>query len=268
MKRLVKVVLVLVALLLVVAVVVGLVKDRVAGRMLVKMVEEKTGFGASFDSLSVGLWSARVDLRGFELQNPPPFKETTAVRINRALADCERSTLFSDEIHVLEAELDLGLVVVEFDESGKSNLQALIAAVRPPAGAPSPTPPAPPPPGEDEAAPAATKSVRMDKLTIRLGSVRVLTPMRDGTVNETSVDLDKEFVFRHVTNLEPVIAEVGMYILVNAGIPLGEGMKDYLREQNPELEKLYRDHEDEIRELQDDVKGKMEDIRGKLKGLF
>ncbi len=98
---------------------------------LVKTAIEKgasyaTGVETRLDSVSAGLFSSKLDLSGLRIQNPPGFRPEPFASLGQARAAWQGSSLFGDEIHIDEFDLD-GVEINLERADGKTNYGVILA---------------------------------------------------------------------------------------------------------------------------------------------
>jgi uncharacterized protein involved in outer membrane biogenesis len=175
-------------------------KNLIIKMALERIFAQTTEFTLTVQDIRVGIFKPVVDVRGLKLTNPPDFPEPDAIEVDKMYIHYDVFSLLGDNIRFKEIILDIPRVAMVTNEKGESNMERLEAAASPPATAKT----APPPPREGEPgakepgtdfaggakAPesepqasgpesspkAKTKrapDVEIDKLTFRLGEVRI-----------------------------------------------------------------------------------------------
>jgi uncharacterized protein involved in outer membrane biogenesis len=118
-------------LLLVVGVVVGVgvLLDPAAAKAVSAGVTAATGCESTLGEAEIGLIDGNVRFAELEVANPPGFREGSLLTLGDLNASWETPSLFTDEIHVKQLELD-GLVLSLQLQGAKTNLDPIIAKLR------------------------------------------------------------------------------------------------------------------------------------------
>lgn len=113
--------------------------------IVVSTIRSKTGFAARIDSLSVNPFTARAELRGLVLENPPGWAERGFVELREFRADAELLPLLRGKLVADEVTLDLTHVTVVTNREGVLNAKAFSDGFNSPAQPAPANPPAKPP---------------------------------------------------------------------------------------------------------------------------
>lgn len=112
--------------------------------IVVSTIRSKTGFGARVESLSVNPFTAKVDVRGFVLENPPGWPERSFADVREFRADAELIPLLRGKLVADEITVDIAQLTVVKNRDGVLNAKAFGDGLNSPAEpAPAPGPKAP-----------------------------------------------------------------------------------------------------------------------------
>jgi uncharacterized protein involved in outer membrane biogenesis len=229
---------ILVALLLLAAV--GLLaKNLLIRKGLEAGVTEVTGFPLAIGSFDLGLFNARVDVKDLRLSNPPGFEDPRCLLAPRLLADVELKSVFREELHVQEVDLDVEEVVVVKNTKGETNLDRLEALAggddggkAPGAKGPGAKEPGAKEPGAKDkgAGKAKERKWRCDRLHLKLGRVVYLdyTSMKGGKPKEETFDLKVDEHFKNVRGPEQIVKILVLKVLTRTPITLLRASVDSL----------------------------------------
>ncbi len=243
-KKLKPVLLVLLALVLVLVA----ARNVLIKREVRRLVAQQTGFGLSLKKINVGLLSTSLDIQGLRLTNPSDFPEPAAFDIRQVKADYAFGSLFRNEIRLSEVVVDVPLVVVVRKADGETNLQRLSGAARKKSGGGRSEP------GEKAPAPAESKPskpLRMDQVTIRIGTVEIHDYSVKGEVpGITKLELNIDQKYENVDGLGElgslmvggVLQQIGSKFLRDLGRSLneGEGADGEVKKVTKSLEKAFK----------------------------
>jgi uncharacterized protein involved in outer membrane biogenesis len=224
-KRLVKVI----GLVLVVLVVLALVRQVAIRVTTGAVVRSLTGFDADVEDIRVGILRPSIEVRGLELFNPPDFPNREAIVIERAYVRYSLGMLFAREIHLNEVVLDMPSLVVIRKADGETNLARLgkKAGAKPPAGK---EPGASPPTAEPPASKKEPRPLRIDRLTIKLGTATFIDYGGRGPEPRTrTFPMNVERTYTDVTDLNRVAAKLSTEILGNALARIAENFGEKLK---------------------------------------
>lgn len=249
-------------LLLVVSLVASLARNRVARSYAERVIAEHTGLTTHLQGIDVGILSPHVQVRGLILTNPPGYPVSEALSVEDITLRYNRRSLFTDTVILPELSVSLNHLVMVCNEAGQSNLDGVVGdsfeGIWPrrtggggeaPEVSPSPAPaPAPPRAGRPE------KNIAIDKLTVKIGDVKLIDHYRRGDKPMTVVvPLNYQRTFTNVTNLNALGQVIGMDIGLRAA-PHLLGQLDQILDFDRESQR------ENLRELE----GKVKDL---LKGL-
>ncbi len=109
--------------------------------LVVSVIRSKTGFAARVESLSVNPFTAKVDVRGFVLENPPGWPERGFAELREFHADAELLPLLRGKLVADEITVDIAQLTVVKNRDGVLNAKAFGDGFNPPGGS-QPAPPA------------------------------------------------------------------------------------------------------------------------------
>jgi uncharacterized protein involved in outer membrane biogenesis len=206
-------------------VVVGLLfyRNALIKKAAARTVTRMTGFDLEMGRVQAGLFSTTFEIEGLKLLNPPDFPRRDAMEINRVLVDYDLlSLLRGDEIHLKRVVLDIGKVAMVTKAGGETNFQRLQekaggGSARPAGRAPAPRPAGRP----DDRRVEPEKDLRIDELTIRIGTVALYDYSAGGPEPEVfehplGVNLTQRDVTDPSQIMAPILAQVGIGLLMNA----------------------------------------------------
>ena len=222
-------------LVLALAIALAMARNLIIRAMVQKLVEQQTGFELEIDSLQLGMFRPAVDLRGVRLYNPVEFPDQDAVEIQRLYVRYDPLSFFRSEVRLRQLIVEVPQVVLVRKEDGESNLERIRQAgqrslpqielpqtpdepdVPPeaddsfpePTQAPSKKPQGKkePPPPSPRRRPPEPKTLRIDQLTLRLGTVSVRNyATRSQEPKESAYNLNIDRTFSDVTDFRKVAA--------------------------------------------------------------
>jgi hypothetical protein len=228
---------ILVAFLLLAAV--GLLaKNFLIRKGLEAGVTEATGFPLAIESFDLGLFNARVVVKGLRLTNPPGFEDPRCLHAPRLLADVELKSVFREELHVQEVDLDVEEVVVVKNTKGETNLDRLEAlgggedSAKAPAGKGTAGKEPPPKGGGPGKAPGKAKERkwRCDRLHLKIGRVVQVdySSMKNGKPKEETFDLKLDEHFKDVRGPEQIVKIIVYKVVTRTPITLLRASADSL----------------------------------------
>ena len=232
MKCALKVIGVVVYLVIVLVIGAVLARDRLITLAARKIVASKTGFGLDIKNLHVALLQPGLELEGLRLTNPSDFPETDALAINKLKISYDWAASTKTELRLPEVMLDLPRVVIVRKTDGEVNFQRFAKQTKTaaPAGGGA-SAPQPQPPAEKKTA----RTIRIDHLNIRLGTVYIRTYVQgEKEPREQKYTMNVNQTFENVTDLKAVGAQLFLAVmlqgapdaLLNLGAGLLNGGKD------------------------------------------
>ncbi|MBN1268140.1 MAG: hypothetical protein JXB04_01010, partial [Kiritimatiellae bacterium] len=211
MKKILRNILILVVLLVVVALA---ARNLLIKSAVTRTIEKETGFGVEMEGVKAGLLKPTFEVTGLRLINPEDFADATALEIDRFFVEYDLRSLLTEEIHLRKVIMDIPRVVVVEKEDGETNFQRLAQKTREAAEESGkgkaesgtaeesqPEAPAEPLP-ETEPEPAKPeKRMRIDELTIKMGTAEVRKYTReDPKPKVKTYPIDQERTYRNITD--------------------------------------------------------------------
>lgn len=139
-----------------------------------------TGVETRVDDVSAGLLGGRLELEGLTIANPPGFSAEPFFALRSTKADWDTRSLFGDEIHVRELELDGLALRIERNSSG-ANYKKILEHARSKGGQEKPEPS--PDPGAKKTLVVdrivltdLTAELKLADLPVATGPLRVTVP--------------------------------------------------------------------------------------------
>mgnify|MGYP003586520416 CR=1 FL=1 len=181
-------------------------------------VQKATGFDLEVGRVHAGLVSPTFEIRDLKLINPEDFPEATAFEVKQAKVNCDLASLLKDEIHLREVVLDVPKAVVVKKEDGETNLKRLSDAGKREERT-GETGSAGEGEGKGEGkAEKPAKRIRIDLLTVRLGTVEMRDYSRGGDKPVISTyELNVDRSLQNVTSLADVGVMISAEIVANIG---------------------------------------------------
>jgi hypothetical protein len=210
-----------------------LLKNLLIRKGLEESVTEVTGFPLAIDSFDLGLFDARVDVKGLRLTNPPGFEDPRCLDVARLLADVDLMSAFGKELHVERIDLDIAEVVVVKNAQGETNLDRLEALGDGEGGkAAGPKESAPKKPAEPKGAKRKDRKWRCDLLHLRLGKVVLIdyTEMRKGKPKQEVFDLDIDERIKDVHGPKQIVRIIVRRVVTKTPIRLLKATAENLAE--------------------------------------
>jgi uncharacterized protein involved in outer membrane biogenesis len=228
-----------------------------------KAIQAATGFDIELGRVHVGLFSPTFEITELKLINPEDFPEREALEIKTLRVRYDVPSLFTDTVHLPEVLIDIPKMTVLTKEDGESNLQRLgkkkEKAVEPPAAGEGEVAKAEPP-AEEVAAKAEKpqKEMRIDKLTIKLGTATVHRYVAGQDKPETiNAPMNVDRTFNNVTNLDQVVTVLSADILVGA---LPNALND--------INAILQSHEGDPKAAEKELSDKVKQLKESYKDLF
>jgi uncharacterized protein involved in outer membrane biogenesis len=225
MKRLTQI---LVALALIVAALL-FGRNFIIKEMLSKSAKALRGFEVSVGDVQVGILRPLVHIRDLKITNPADFPEKQALEAKEVLIRYDFFSLFGNESHFPEIVLDVPKAVVVWNAAGDMNFERLAGSSRKsePAGkkkkkkkteepapesAPEPVP-QPAPPSEKESAPPRT--MRIDKLTLRIAEAQIFDYRKGTEPSVMTFPINMDRTYTDVTDPDTLAAKIAAELTAN-----------------------------------------------------
>lgn len=176
------------------------------GPMIIKKVVNKAGFEAEVDSFSVNPFTARVVIKGLEINNPDSFPDDTFLELAEFRGDARLFSLLGSEKQFEEIYVDIPEVGYVTNKDGVNNVKAFVDALQ---GGKKEQP--------KEEKPSEPLKYRIDKFTFKLGKIEVVNEKalvnKQRTIN-ANINLEREDV---TSPKDIIIALRADFIRIGAG---------------------------------------------------
>ena len=217
-KLLVRILLVLVALI-----VVGFLCRNFIARKAVEIgVKQVTGFPLEIGAVNLGVFGGTLEVQNLKLENPPEFPEKMFVDLPLFKVDYHTMSMLSGSPHVKEVDVNVSEVVIVKNANGQTNAQVLQAKVSPPASGTSQ-----PKGGEQKPSSSGGTHYRVDLVRVHVGTVRILDYSKGSKPSEKKIALNKDVVFKDVTDSTSITALVMRTVFGQVGEVAGELVKGF-----------------------------------------
>jgi len=251
----------LVMLAVVLAAALTLLRNRLAGAALVRGIRQETGLEARIGRVEIGVLRPLVRLEKFRLLNPAGFDRPDVLQVDLLAVEYDRASLWrGSEIRLKRLELEVPELAMERDAQGRTNIEKLgetVQAARKERAGPPPATPSAGTPGETSAPPPAetpraaarpARTLRIDRLRVKVGAVVVRDESKKPAVVRR-YPLGQDMEFENVTDFRDVLQQIAAQVAVQAAPQLlqemaeamnrPDGMKDMER-QAREMKKALR----------------------------
>lgn len=202
MKKIVSLLLIVVAVLFGVAV----LKNTIAQGAVQGVFKKMTGLDLKIGSLNLGLIAGRLDARAIQLKNPAGFVDPVMVDMPVLLVDLVPMSLLKGGAHLEEVRLDLKELLIVKNKDGKLNLDYLK-----PAGSEKAT-------TDKPAKTAKAPQIQIDSLRLKIGKVIYKDYSKGGapSVQEFSLNLDESY--NNISNINAILPLIMTKALYNTTI--------------------------------------------------
>lgn len=199
-------------------------RNFIIKEMLSKSAKALRGFEVSVSDVQVGILRPMVHLRDLKITNPSDFPEKQALEAKEVLIRYNFLSLFGKEARFPEIVLDVPKAVVVWNKNGDMNFERLAGMDKKPAPAekkkkkkqeePPPEPkPEPAPPPEKEAAPPRT--MRIDKLTLRITEAQIYDYRKGPEPSVMTFPINMDRTYTDVTDPDTLAAKVAAELTAN-----------------------------------------------------
>jgi len=208
MKKLISVLVVVLAVLFVLSV----VKNAVAKGAVQNVFQAMTGLELTMKRLNIGILTTSIEVKDLRLHNPPAFKDRVMFDLPEIYVDYNLTSILKGRAHLEEVRLDLKELLIIKNERGELNLDYLkpAAAEKEPAEAKKP---------EETAATKEKKTpeIQIDRLVLRVGKVIYkdysgTTPM----IREFDINLNE--THENITDINALVPLLVSKALINTTI--------------------------------------------------
>ena len=216
----------LLSFVLIVLILFVIMKDSLAKRVLLTVVAKQTGFVTSVEEVNINLFKHTVRITNLKLENPADFKQKDAFELSELMIDFDLPSLFSDQIHIYDATIDLAKVAIVKQPDDSTNIGRLIDNVQQKDTsddeAQQNTPePEKQEPADSEASDDAkpTKGFIIDHLTLAFGTAVYYDYSENSTEPDVqTLKLDKKRTYKDVTSAQQIVADIAAEVLMNQGL--------------------------------------------------
>ncbi|HTQ30947.1 MAG TPA: hypothetical protein VMI53_07035 [Opitutaceae bacterium] len=180
------------------------------------MIKKRTGFDATVSSLFANPFTASINIRQLEIDNPDTFPRKDFVVVNQFRTAVQPSSLFSDRVVVKDAVFDVALVAVVKNAQGQTNVKAFETGVL------GPKPPEPEKKTDEEQAPEEKKPPEQKKppkqfliqhLVVKLDKI-IVADYSGSTPRVQEIPVNINRTFTDVTDLKqisvPLVADLSV----------------------------------------------------------
>jgi hypothetical protein len=157
-----------------------------------------TGFPLEIGSVSLGLFSSKVDVHNLKLMNPPEFPEKMFVDMPELYVDYRFGSMISGAPHVNDMLINIKQLVIVKNNKGDSNAMKLKGVVSPP----------------------GSKSTKyaVDKLRIHVGTVTIKDFSR-AKPTERNVSLNVDATYNNITDSTDITRLVLLTVMSQVHLP-------------------------------------------------
>lgn len=194
MKKIIGVVVVVVALGLVVAV---FGRNILARSIIVEGLKKTCGLGVSIGKLDIGL--PHVSILELTIYNPRGFKDKIMADIPEAYVDFDIQEFFKNKVHLGVLRINIRELNIIVDAEGKLNVNSLALLLPKPSGKKPP-------------------EVLIDELSLKIDTVLYKSYFPANMPTSKEFNLNLEETFHDVTNPQRVASDVVKKILARIGI--------------------------------------------------
>jgi len=239
MRRLLRISLVFLVVLAVLAVAGIALRNVIIRRVLPAAVERATGFGLECRAIRIGLFRPLIEVHDMVLLNPPEFPEREALEIALFRVEYVPASLFSDTVHLRRIELDIPRVVLVEKADGTTNLERLGEKARRRRGREEPggsraerggQKEKPVPGGQER---HASRKVRVDEMTVKLGRIEVHRYRRSGASEVHTVEVDRQWTLHDVMDPAAAVSQMAIETVLQTA---ASGLLQELRSRGVRLE--------------------------------
>lgn len=235
-----KILFIVMALLIVSVSVVLVAKDLLARFILTKGLSQATGLGFQLNSVEVGLFSGRLEVKGLKIFNPPDFPDRLLADIPQIKIDFDFGAfLLKKKIHLKHLVVDIKQLNIFQDAKNQLNVNSLALLIPPPSGDPP--------------------QIQIDRLHLKLGKVsyKNLGLLKGLGLVEFNPNLDE--VFENIYNPNELARQIMQRILTRIGI------SDLAKFGQETLEKAKSTADTAARNLINDAKTSVRNLESELK---
>ena len=235
-----KFLLILVTLILALGIFVVAAKDSIAKAAIVNGVKAMTGLGLRIRSVDIGITRTYLDISGLEILNPDGFKEETLAELPRVYADYDLPGFFKGKTHLNDLKIDLSVLTVVRNSSGRVNIETVREAVSKPGGKPP--------------------QFQIDSLGLKVGKVIYKDYVAGNPdVKEFAINMDENF--KNVNDPKELTSLIIVKALSKTSIPglANLDMNEFKSKISSELSSQVQNQMEQLKEKAQGVINKAED---------
>jgi uncharacterized protein involved in outer membrane biogenesis len=184
-------------------------------------VKHKTGFPLQIGSVNFGVFGGNLEVQNLQLMNPPEFEQKMFVDLPAFKVDYRTLSMLTGSPHINEINVNVAEVIVVKNAKGQTNAQVLQARVNPPSAGTSQTKGG----GQPKPEPSGGAHYRVDLVRVHVGTVRILDYSKGARLFEKNITLNKDIVFKDVTESTSITALVMRTVFGQVGEVAGEFVK-------------------------------------------
>lgn len=183
--------------------------------MVTGVIQKRTGFHASVESLYANPFTASINISRLEIDNPDTFPRPDFVIVNQFRTAVEPNSIFSDRVVVKDAVFDVALITVVKNAAGQTNVQAFKTGIlgakpeKPEEKKPGQKPEAKPAPAEK----GPSKQFLIQHLVVKLDKI-ILADYSGSTPQVREIPVNINRTFTDVTDLKqisgPLLADLSV----------------------------------------------------------
>ncbi len=236
-----KILIVFVALLAVAFIALFSLKDPLVKSVAESLVYRTTGFRLTIQSLEVSPFSQSLTIKGAHLLNPPGFEEKEALEINELSIAVSLASIFSSQLHIREATVDIARITIVQKPDGTSNLDLLTDRLEsssskekaPPEKPTDETPKTEKPTPQTPKTEKPAKAFLIDLLTLRMGEADYIQYSADQpTPKKQTIAIDKERTYKNITSIEQLTKDIFADVVLDEGV---RALNDWAKENSDKL---------------------------------
>lgn len=195
---------VFVAVLLVIVLAVGLMKDQIIKSIVTVGIEKVTGAPTTMGSFSLGIAKQFVQIKGLRISHPKGFPEGILVDIPIVRVDYDLPSLMKGKIYLKKIELNINEMGVVRNADGALNVDALTAVKQAKEKPKTPAKEQQPAPAEKK--PSQKIDLQIDELKLSVGKVVYSVYPKAGNPAVQVFDVGiKDKVYKNITSPEQLV---------------------------------------------------------------
>jgi len=183
-----------------------LARNIIARKSVEMGVTKITGFPMEIDSVSLQLFSSKLDVRDVRLTNPPEFEDKSFVDLPRLYVDYKLSSMIMGKPHIKEMIIDVNELVIVKNANNETNVNKLKGVFD--------TDEEPEEAEEDE----SSMEYRVDTLHLKIGTIRYKDYSK-GKLKERNIPLNIDATYNNIDDPSDIARIILITALAKAGIP-------------------------------------------------